>query len=203
MSINILERGICRPGVSHRTFGFRTQSKSFVRLSPMAFGHRTKSNSQKKFKSNKIERSTFELNRTKEFDWVRLSLAFERNQTHTQTKSNVRFSNSWWQVRGNKLRWPMGVTAQTKTSRHKQILHGTNKYFMAQTNTSRHEQNISQHKQKLTAQTKSLTARHKQNLWRHKRIKTLTAQTKTPTAEVIFTVEVNLTWICRTGSILT
>ena len=85
----------------------------------------------------------------------------------------------------------MGVTAQTKTSRHKQKL-------------SRHKQKPSGHKQKLhgtnknshgtnknpqgtsknfTAQTKTLTAQ----------TKTLTAQTKTSTAEVIFTAEVNLT----------
>ena len=35
------------PGVSNRTFGFRTKSNEIERLNSMLFGRRTKSNSQK------------------------------------------------------------------------------------------------------------------------------------------------------------
>ena len=58
------------------------------------------------------------------------------------------------------LWWPKSVTAQTRTSRHKQKLHGTNKNFATQTKTSRHKQKLSWHKRKLS--------RHKQKLSRHK-----------------------------------
>ena len=71
----------------------------------------------------------------------------------------------------------MGVTAQTKTSRHKQKL---SRHKQKLHGTSKNSQGTSKN---FTAQTKTLTAQ----------TKTLTAQTKTSTAEVIFTAEVNLT----------
>jgi hypothetical protein len=64
------------------------------------------------------------------------------------------------------MQWPLVVMAQTKTPRHKQKLHGTNKNSTAQTKTPRHKQKL--HGTKL--QTK--TSRQKQNI--------ATTQTKTP-----------------------
>ena len=89
-------------------------------------------------------------------------------------------------ITGPFLRWPKSVTAQTRTSRHKRKLHGTNKNFTAQTKTSRQKQKLSRHKQKLS--------RHKRKLSRHKRKlhgtnENFTAQTKTLTAEVNLTAE--------------
>ena len=45
------------------------------------------------------------------------------------------------------------VTAQTKTSQHKQERHGTNKNLTAQTRTSRHKQKLHGANKNLTAQT--------------------------------------------------
>ena len=74
------------------------------------------------------------------------------------------------------VRWPMGVTAQKKTSRHKhklsrhkQKLYGTNINFTAQTNTLRHKHKLSRHKRNLHGTNETLTA------------------------EVIFAAEVNVT----------
>ena len=63
-----------KPGVSHRTFSFRTQSapQSTELFRSIEFDVVRPSNeielTKKKFESNKIECSIFELNRTKEFD---------------------------------------------------------------------------------------------------------------------------------------
>jgi hypothetical protein len=99
------------------------------------------------------------------------------------------------------LRWPIGVTAQTrychgtnnnstartktprheqklhgtnKNPRHEQKLHGTNKNSTARTKAPRHKQK--RHEQNSTAQTK--TPRHEQKL--HGTNKNFTAQTKYP-----------------------
>ena len=98
------------------------------------------------------------------------------------------------------VRWPMGVTAQTKTSRHKQKLHGTNKNFTAQTKTltaqaktltaqaktSRHKQKLSRHKPKLSRHKRKLHGTNKNS---HGTNENFTAQTKTLTAEVNLTAE--------------
>ena len=60
------------------------------------------------------------------------------------------------------IRWPKSVTAQTRTSRHKRKLHGTNKNFTAQAKTSRHKQELHGTNENFTAQTR--TSRHKRKL---------------------------------------
>ena len=104
----------------------------------------------------------------------------------------------------------MGVKAQTKTSRQKQKLHGTNE--------NSHGTNINSHgtNKNITAQTKTLTAqtktsRHKHKLSRHKQKhhgtnenshgtnKNFTAQTKTLTAEVIFAAEIKILYLHTSG----
>ena len=67
------------PRVSHRTFGSRTQSISFERKSFIQFGHWTKEwEVANNFEADKIECSIFELNRSKDFNQVQLTVDWIR-----------------------------------------------------------------------------------------------------------------------------
>ena len=91
-------------------------------------------------------------------------------------------------------RWPKSVTAQTKTSRHKQKLsrhkrklhgtnkncHGTNENFTAQTKTVTAQTKTSRHKQKLSRHKRKLHGTNKNS---HGTNENFTAQTKTVTAQ--------------------
>ena len=86
------------PGVSHQTFGFRTQSNS------IGLFHSIKFNGVRP--SNEIEHNrTFDF-RTQSNEIVRLSSVIEvENTLENRTKSNFRFSNSRWQGRKLVQRW--------------------------------------------------------------------------------------------------
>ena len=92
-----------------------------------------------------------------------------------------------WGTKKHILRWPKSVTAQTKTSRHKQELHGTNKNSHG-TNKNSHGTNKNCHgtNEELHGTNKNSHGTSKNS---HGTNENFTAQTKTLTAEVNLTAE--------------